>query len=912
MKEKLCQIIRENTENGKWESNHASNLASILSVSRNWISQHLNDYYNEGLFIKVNTRPVCFLDKEYFETTYSLKLHSSLFSSFDELNTAVNTVNKKSFQKLIGYNGSLKELVEKCKASLCYPPNGLPVLLHGETGSGKSYIAKLMYEYAKENSIIESQARFIHLNCSEFTHNPELLTANLFGYCKGAFTGAESDNHGLIKAAEGGILFLDEVHCLKPDCQEKLFLFMDNGTYHMLGDNEQEHHSNTRLLFATTEDPKQVLLKTMLRRIPITLEIPSVEERGRKEKEELLLHILKCESTRIKRKVMISKVAYEALLGKVYVGNIEEMKNTIQTTCMNALFHKDQNPLEINMLDLPDSIVQESNAMVNSLSLNRREMISLDSIKSESETMSEYVKTLSKVKDTLLELQNNHILMKAFIDKIKLFIDQAYNETLFTFSSMDNTKNNYIVSMIKKIIDMASLKFNLKFQTNEINTLVFLLGEDHREYREVIQFSESNKTFIEDFSKIIEKKYIREYAVANEIAKSIEVSLDYSVSQITRLLVVLCMDMYHKERDINKRIGVILAHGYATASSIANAVNHLLDDYVFDAIDMPLDVTTEATIKKLNDYLNIRGEYKDLILLVDMGSLESIYSGISSMVNANVAIANNVNTKFALSVGSAMKNGVELETLFEKACNENKNSYTIFGQEEKEKVILCSCATGIRTAEKLRDILLDSLPDKLPLQILTYDYSTLLENKLSDDLFKKYEVICIVGTLNPNIDNMTFIPIEELIMQDSFEVLTTHFENLISDEDMEIFRRNILKNFSLTNIIENLTILNPSQLLEKVAEAIDRLQVELNTEFSYNVCFGLYVHICCLIERLVTQDTHEDYSKTIDECSEEEQKFIQTVHKAFKDVENYYSVSIEIEEVEYIKIYIDFASQEAM
>ncbi|MCB7254118.1 sigma-54 factor interaction domain-containing protein, partial [Longicatena sp. 210702-DFI.1.199] len=79
--------------------------------------------------------------------------------------------------------------------------------------------------------LIAEDRKFLIVNCSEYANNPELLTANLFGHKKGAFTGADRDNPGLIKLAEDGVLFLDEVHCLKAECQEKLFLFMDKGIY---------------------------------------------------------------------------------------------------------------------------------------------------------------------------------------------------------------------------------------------------------------------------------------------------------------------------------------------------------------------------------------------------------------------------------------------------------------------------------------------------------------------------------------------------------------------------------------------------------------------------------------------------------------------------------------------------------
>ncbi|MCB6567174.1 sigma-54 factor interaction domain-containing protein, partial [Desulfovibrio desulfuricans] len=83
-------------------------------------------------------------------------------------------------------------------ATVSYPPNGLTILLYGPTGTGKSFMAKLTYEYCLNKGLIDKNAKFVQVNCSEYANNPELLTANLFGYKKGAFTGADKDNYGLL------------------------------------------------------------------------------------------------------------------------------------------------------------------------------------------------------------------------------------------------------------------------------------------------------------------------------------------------------------------------------------------------------------------------------------------------------------------------------------------------------------------------------------------------------------------------------------------------------------------------------------------------------------------------------------------------------------------------------------------
>ena len=355
---------------------------------------------------------------------------------------------------------------------------------------------------------------------------------------------------------------------------------------------------------------------------------------------------------------------------------------------------------------------------------------------------------------------------------------------------------------------------------------------------------------------------------------------------------------------MNQHMGIILSHGYATASSMANAVNQLLDQYIFDAIDMPLDTSTETIIRKCNEFIKKRGAFQNLVLLVDMGSLEMIYEGLQGVSKANIAIANHVNTKLALMIGEGLKQKQPIKDIFKQCEKTCKASFQIIESKVKEKVILCSCATGIGTAEKLKQILEAALPRELPVKVITYDYSTLVQHKLEADFFDQYEVICIVGTLNANIEHVTFIPVEELIMNDSFDILTVYFKDLLNEEAMEQFRKNLLKHFSLSNMIGSLTILNPAKLLEHVADAIDRLQQELQISFSYHMCFGLYVHICCLIERLVTREGIDDYCKALQECDERLQQFVKHMSHAFVDVEAYYKVHIPIEEIEYIDIYV--------
>ena len=410
--------------------------------------------------------------------------------------------------------------------------------------------------------------------------------------------------------------------------------------------------------------------------------------------------------------------------------------------------------------------------------------------------------------------------------------------------------------------ELINDKYRCDFQSSEILTLSLLIQDYYTYYVIVESYFDIHQEGFQSLETVVKSNYFRSY----EIAKY-----------------------------LNELCGIYIN---------LNWHNYLTSIFAL-FIDMPLDTSTQLIINKLNVFIeSYGGNIKNLILLVDMGSLEEIYNGLNNVSKSNIAIANNVNTRFALFVGKGILDKKSLQEIFDESIEYSQTNYKIINSQKKEKVIVCSCATGLGTAEKLKEIIEDSLPEHLPVKVITYDYTSLLEVNLEEKLLKDYDVICVIGTLNPKLKNLHFIAIEELIMNSSLDFLTSYFADVISQEDMDSFQKKMLKNFSLTNIINNLTVLNPTQLLERVADAIDLLQQEMKTTFTNNTCFGLYVHICCLMERLVTREGIESYQKELSDCNEYFIKFYMTVKKAFKQVEKYYRVEIPIEEVEFINIYI--------
>ena len=139
-----------------------------------------------------------------------------------------------------------------------------PILLLGDTGVGKSEIAKQIFEVRKKRHMTKQKGKFQHFNCSGFKGN--LVESTLFGHVKGAFTDATRDKPGIIELANGGVLFLDEIGNLPLETQGKLLTVLDTHKFYKLGNDKSPKTSEFFLICATNEDLAQRVEEKTFRR----------------------------------------------------------------------------------------------------------------------------------------------------------------------------------------------------------------------------------------------------------------------------------------------------------------------------------------------------------------------------------------------------------------------------------------------------------------------------------------------------------------------------------------------------------------------------------------------------------------------------------------------------------------------
>jgi len=824
----------------------ANHISESLNISRNLASQYLNELVKEERAIKVNSRPVYFFHKKNVEREAQVALETCVFSGMDDFQRKCRSdENKRDFQKAIGYYLSLSSCIEQCKAAVKYPPNGLPALFNGSGGTGKAFLSRLMYEYAVNERVIGTAGA---------ASLPPYITVDCSEYAQNeekfaiSLCGSE-DGKGWLAKANGGILFFDEIDRLPFSGQELIYSYLISGQYKGYHDDEHVFESNARLVFSTTKVPAETLYKPLARMIPIVIPVPTLHERTADEKEEMLVSFLKAEGRRMGVDVSISQNAFHCMLEFSYENNIDELKTCVTSSCAGAYLEKNSDGIAIHSYHLPEYMLSSLKLEVED---KDKRMIHLNSYS----------------RDTSLgqTVQYFQIMLDVFEDYRQDML--SFDGLMMEFRKQLNDYYDYLIDNWMK--------------------------QNHDEIEEMFQA----------VSAVLEKESV----ICSRIVNLIKLNLDIEADSLNQLFLLLDIKNQNQKIQGLSAAGIILSHGYATASSIADAANQIIGRKVFDAIDMPLDMQMSDITGLLEKHIERFITCQDVVLLVDMGSLEQIHSQMRGLRNLNIGIINNISTALAVDIGLGICGNQKLEDILKRASESNVCTYRIIHNVQKEDAVIFSGENGIDTTEKLKELILKTSATSIPVKFVAYDYYRLMKNGSHDEIFQQYHVKCIIGLFNPEIEGIPFISLEDIISMNSAEKLTNIFSEYLDEEQMEIFNQNLVKNFSLQNVVESITILNPDKLLDEVEQAVGRLQKITGRKIAGRIMIGLYVHLCCLVERLVTKTPIDNY-QDLEEFEQKHADFIRQVRDSFQDISRHYRVALPVSEIAYIYDYMHLNSK---
>jgi two-component system, NtrC family, response regulator AlgB len=255
------------------------------------------------------------------------------------------------------------------------------VLLTGESGTGKSVLARFIHEQSPRRA-----GPFVEVACT--TLSEHLLESELFGHVRGAFTGAIKDKPGRLEAADSGTVFLDEIGDLTPELQSKLLRFLQDKTFERVG-GSQTLKIDARIIAATNQDLDQAVKQKRFREDlyyrlnVIEISIPPLRQRPG-EIGPLVEHFAE-QAAVIHHKPprALSPEARAALVAYSWPGNVRELKNVIERA---VILSRDDH---IALSDLPDKIVAEPRRTESGLTLEELEKRHIEMVLEQAVTLEE-------------------------------------------------------------------------------------------------------------------------------------------------------------------------------------------------------------------------------------------------------------------------------------------------------------------------------------------------------------------------------------------------------------------------------------------------------------------------------------------------------------------------------------------
>lgn len=860
----------------------ALTLSNLLGMSRANVSHELNSLFKEGKVEKSNSRPVKFFIPKIEE----------------------NETTQNELDKLAKNNISMLSAVEQAKASVLYPPKGMNCLILGETGVGKSMFANLMYGYATQMGIKAKDSPFIVFNCADYSNNPQLLTSQLFGVKKGAYTGAEADRIGLIEQANGGILFLDEVHRLPPEGQEALFIFLDTHKFRRVGDSETRT-SDVLIISATTENPNSALLSTFTRRIPMVISIPSLRERTLEERLYLIKNFFKDESIRLNKEIYVSLNTIRALLSYDCPNNIGQLKSDIQLICAKAysrFLTNIKHDVRVNSGSLPPYIrdglykAKEHRSLWNKLIGEEIEYFKFtatyeqinNSIKDKDLGIYSFIETkLEKLKSQgISEIDIECILEKDIGNYFTHTSDTVLDE--ITRGNLANFIDGNVLKCFDLIVEYLSKNLRRTLNNNiytafalHINTLVTRL--------------KNNKPIVNNNLSKIQELYPQEFEIAIHIKKILEEFLKISIpmDETGYLTLFLVPEMQFSRENIDKVKIILIAHGESTATSMANVANKLLgEDYII-SIDAPIEVRPAEVLNELRNTVQENFSPEGYLLLVDMGSLTTFGDVIEKEFNVPVKVISLVSTLHVLEAARKALMGSSLNDIFKDVLLVNsyidihKNSKDDLTYKKKT-LIITACLTGEGGSVAIKSFLDNNLKydndlfEIIVLNCLDKNYFKEKINKLK----LKNDVLFIVTPFNidTNIKQYSMYDVLNMSVKDELQELIdlkTTFTKMPS----------ILK--------ETIHDLDCTELFDDINDFLIRLEKSLLSEISNKKKVGLILHIAFAINRLRNNESLPSYPYK-DHCIMDNPNVYTAINDNFKYLESKYFINITDDEICYI------------
>lgn len=834
----------------------ASEISELTGIERSNVSRELNALVRSGDVIKSDGRPVRFF-------------YSSLCSEDSDADHKGSGLDQEQAQDefffTIGQDGSLKKQVNEAKAAVLYPSNGLHTLLLGPTGTGKSFFAERMFEYAKEQEAFAQDASFVVFNCAEYAENPQLILSQLFGHKKGAFTGADRDKRGLVEQAAGGMLFLDEIHRLPPEGQEMLFLLMDKGVYRRLGETDNQNSAKLMIVGATTESKDTSLLQTFLRRMPMVIHLPALRDRPIEERIQLIHHFFAMEEEKTRLNIHLHADVIRRLTSYLCPGNVGQLHSDIQLICAKSYLRyrvAKKDALWIEAVDLPQYISgsfssKREQDYVNFM-LKGQEYYTIDSSRG-GEGIAKYGDSVYKEIDEKYyqfrqENKNSAELNRQLEGIVNSYIQSLLQQNVSsdkTGMKMLDDIDPAIRVAVDDALSFAQIKLERPISAKVRIGLMLHVDSMLARLREGRPMPDEGATAA--FSGLV-SSHTAEYRVARQMIRLLESELDITVPPRELEIITLFLSSLDEDQEYSKVGIVILAHGNSTASSMAELANSLFQTTICRSIDMPLGTSVEKTLELAIKEAQLADEGKGVLFLVDMGSLATFAERVEEHCGITVRSVEMVTTITVIeAVRKALVKGMDIDRIMESVCRIGEYRMSDPPNSEMPKSIIVTCISGIGAAVKIGNMIKEYLKQRQIINVEIQHMNISDKQQSSAQVFQRdlTNVIAVAGTVDLKLEHIPYISVEEIVAGDGLSLLESLFHSGATARDVS--EQGLHKDIYIlvTTLEKMLDFLSPEKVVRITSEAYQKICDSLALPDDRAVLSRFVIHCSCMAERLI-------------------------------------------------------------
>jgi len=794
-KERVLQIVKQNTiriirENKLDDSGiDATSIAEILKLDRANVSKELNILWHEGKLIKIQGRPILFLDHNELTnaypdsfipltipcneslTNYIRKVSHSEAFSYGEL-PSVNTENFDA-ASVIGAQGSLISQISIAKAAVSYPPHGLHMLLVGNPGVGKTEFVNYIFDYAVRHSFKPNNAKLITVNCQNFTDSRQLLAQQLFGLSK-SVSRENRATKGLIEQSNGGIIYLDGIHHLNLQTINILLTAIEKGTYSRIGDITLRP-LNATFIASFPQDQAFKMTHLLQNHMPIIINIPDVDETSTYEKIQVILETFSREARNLKRNIRIRKdiLLYFTLMK--YPENRNQIANVIRVACANALMHSasgNTDLLNIGYQHLSEKMLSntENNSAAKQRAIEIFSIIPNDYIifnSNGSTPAVNYIKdpprTYSKVfSDSFMNIYQPEINkiddFEYYAEKLMLFLMNC--ETI----QLDNIKKMVSPHLLQTVMQLLiqSPRYERLYKKKRI-LLGLVLHLD-----EIIKEKKASGTSAGASEANGKVKSLK--STADIFLTSLEDSYSIRFTEKEAAFVSTYLSVSEKIIDKARVAILIICHGQSTATDLLKTFNELISiDVNIRALNYSHDTDMNSLLKSAAAIAREINNGAGVAVLVDMEPLLSVSDYIIQKTGIEARTLSPVTLKGIISISQLCLEGVSLHQLtlsssYETIPNEEKglnqqndfinrfvsevlmNSLT-FLNPKKAVNSLIACLNNILTEENIpysNEIAVKFLSHTVHMLERTIRNDTLAHPKLKQFINENYRLMSVI------------------------------------------------------------------------------------------------------------------------------------------------------------------------